>query len=103
MLGIGAIHKTLLQRLDALPPGHGLDVRTYKRNRSVVFVRLDQERFRVLENGYEVADSLVSRDGLGRCLKVLLRREFPRSNSVRVYDLGPFDPHVDARPTYKKI
>ena len=103
MIDVRTIKKSLLPRLLELPPGHALDVRTYKRNRSAVFVRLGPEAWRILENGYETRDFSVSDKDLARAVKGLMRREFPRSNKVRVYALGPFDPGVDSLPALKKV
>lgn len=80
------------RKLAALPIGHALDLRTYKRNRSVVFVRQGEDAFLVLENGFEEHRfEAVPQKGLRRLLKTLLSREFPRSTKMRLYDLGPFD------------
>ena len=83
----------LPRKLAALPEGHALDMRTYKRNRSVVFVRQGDDAFLVLEKGFEEHRfESVPLSGMRKLLKTLLAREFPRSTKIRLYDLGPFEP-----------
>jgi len=79
----------LLRRLDKLPEGHALDLRTYKRNRSVVIARVGQDAYELLETGFHEERFRCTGDELRRLLKLLLKREFPRSTKIRVYDLGP--------------
>ncbi len=82
----------VLERLENMPQGHYLDVRTYKRNRYVLFVKRAEDRFLVLERGYfqERFDD-VSLKKLRKLLKVLLKKEFPRSTKIRVYNMGEFE------------
>lgn len=103
MIDAATLQKTLPARLRALPEGHALDVRTYKRDRGAVFVRNGQDAWRVLEHGYRSRDTVVSGAGLARTVKDLVRSEFPRSNKIRVYALGPFDPERDALLPFKRI
>lgn len=82
----------LLGRLSDLPLGHGLDLRSYKRDRSVVFVRQGEDAYMLLELGFEEARYTdVAYADLRKLIKTLLKREFPRSTKLRLYDLGPFD------------
>lgn len=97
------LRKVLLERLAGLPEGHAVDIRTYKRNRSVVFVRLAEERFRVVVKGFEDEDFIVPEGRLPRTIRKLLSREFPRSNKVRLYMLGEHDPDADAAQSRKII
>lgn len=82
---------TVLEKLKKLPRGNALDMRTYKRNRSVLFVRLSSRDFRIIQNGYEYREHRVPLDKMGKFLKSILKKEFPRSNKIRLYDLGEFD------------
>ncbi|GAB6178265.1 hypothetical protein JCM16814_31560 [Desulfobaculum senezii] len=82
--------RTLLERLSKLEIGHAVDIRTYKRDRSAIFVRLEDDLYRVLEDGFEQHDVEVPYKGLRKEIKRILRVEFPRSNKVRMYALGRF-------------
>lgn len=79
------------KRVDRLPLGHYLELRTYKRNRGIVIVKRGEDDLLVLEKGYEENRFEVSRSRLRKLLGVLLRREFPRSTKVRLYEPGAWD------------
>jgi hypothetical protein len=81
----------LLRKLEKLPRGHALDLRTYKRNRSVLVRRTGEDEFAVAEDGFHQEDFRVPFSDLKKLLKTLLKREFPRSAKIRVYDLGAAD------------
>ena len=79
---------TVMARLAKLPLGHGLDLRTYKRNRSVQIIRKTENLFTVTQNGFNQASFAVSTEKLPRLLTTLLKQEFPRSQSVRIYTVA---------------
>ncbi len=81
----GAI-PTILTKLKKLPVGHGLDLRTFKRDRSVVILRLAADEYSVKENGFQQETFTTDLKGMRKLLKTLLKREFPRSNKIRVYE-----------------
>ncbi|THB71051.1 MAG: hypothetical protein D6E12_01865 [Desulfovibrio sp.] len=99
MIDKTAIIPVLEQKLKVMPVGHGLDMRTYKRNRSLVFVKLDPEHVDVIQNGYEQATYRhIELSKLRKLLKTLLKKEFPRSTKVRLYSLGEFsDEQADVK------
>jgi hypothetical protein len=81
---------TVVERLKRLPVSHYLDLRTYKRNRSVVIVKQAEDDMLVIEDGYFKERFRVSPEKLKRVLKALLRKEFPRSRKIRLYVMGEF-------------
>ena len=85
---------TLLERLQKMPVGHCVDIRTYKRNRSVLFIKESEQDFRILQNGFQTLEHQVSLTKMPRFLKGILKKEFPRSNKVRLYDLGLYNPQT---------
>lgn len=103
MIDKSSVVKVLMERLVSLPVGHAVDMRTYKRNRSVVFVRDGRDVYRIVEQGFESNDFSVKKDKLKKTIKVLLKREFPRSNKVRLYAMGAFDPDSGSIPERKKL
>lgn len=83
---------TVLQRVVKLETGHCLDIRTFKRNRSVAIVRAGDDAFTIIEDGFEQEKwEDVTLDALRRLLKTLLKREFPRSHKVRLYTLSSYE------------
>lgn len=96
------IIETVIERLRKLPMGHYLDIRTYKRNRSVIIVRQDQDELLVIQNGYDYNKYEIRINDLKKLLKTLLKKEFPRSNKVRLYTMAQYD-EKEARNTKRKI
>ncbi len=92
MIDKNNIIPALLERLHNLPQGHYLDVRTYKRNRSLLLVKKEDDDFLVIENGFvrERYEEVPAKK-LKKLLKTLVKREFPRSTKIRVYNMGEFD------------
>ena len=87
MLDISAAIPHILQRLDKVQVENGLDLRTYKRNRSIIIIKRGKELFEIIENGFYQDRFQVEREKLKKTLKNLLKKEFPRSNKIRVYKL----------------
>ncbi|MFV0421485.1 hypothetical protein [Oleidesulfovibrio sp.] len=83
---------TVLERLGKLEVGQCLDMRTFKRNRSVAIVCTGNDNFTVVERGFhEETWHDMSAEKIKRLLKTLLKREFPRSHKIRLYTLDSFD------------
>lgn len=78
---------TVMSRAAKLTVGSGMDLRTYKRDRSVIITRVSEDLYEVMEDGFEKNWFEVDGKGLKKLLKTLLKREFPRSNKIRVYDI----------------
>jgi hypothetical protein len=84
------IIKTVIERLEKLTAGNYLDLRTYKRNRSVIIVKKSEDDLLVIENGYFKERFQIKSDKLKKLLAVLLKKEFPRSHEIRLYSMGRF-------------
>ncbi len=87
MLDIAGAIPTIITKLKKLPIGRGLDLRTFKRDRSVAIIRTAEDSYHVTENGFEQATLETNIKGMKKALKTLLKREFPRSNKIRVYEI----------------
>lgn len=83
---------TVMERLSKLEKGQCVDLRTYKRNRSVVILCTGSDLFTVVERGFheETWEGLTA-EKIKRLLKTLLKREFPRSHKIRLYTLDSFE------------
>ncbi|WP_459891847.1 hypothetical protein [Desulfothermus okinawensis] len=68
--------------------GEKLELRPYKRNRSVLFEKTGDKSFLVKEDGFYQEKIHLSQDQLKKHLKKVLKREFPRSHKIRVYLLA---------------
>jgi len=103
MIDKTAVIRTVRERLNKLPVGHYLDLRTYKRDRSVIIVKLEDDNFLVVENGFYQERFEVGSRSLKGLLRTLLKKEFPRSNKVRLYSMGEYDREEVALTQRKKI
>jgi len=70
-----------------LEPPQGVELLTYKRNRGITIIKIDEQTVSIQERGYEEQTLLVEIGELGKTLKTITKREFPRSRKVRVYQL----------------
>ena len=64
-----------------------MEILTYKRNRGVTIIKIDEETLSVQERGYEKNTFQIDVSELAKLLKSIAKREFPRSQKVRVYQL----------------
>ncbi len=103
MIDKSSVIKTVLAKLNKLPVGHYLDLRTYKRDRSVIIVKQEAEDLLVIEDGFYQDSFAVNNAKLKGLLKTLLKKEFPRSNKVRLYTMGEYTPDGAAEIRRKKI
>ena len=81
---------TVCERLENLPIGHYIDLKTYKRNRTVIIFKADEKKLLLIEDGYFKDRFLIKPDKLKKNLKTLLKTEFPRSKKIRLYVMGKF-------------
>ena len=88
MIDKSAAVKAVLERVKKMPVSHCLDLRSFKRDRSVLVIKEDATRFRVIENGFNKETFEVEWTDLRSLLKKVIKREFPRSNKLRIYMLG---------------
>jgi len=90
MIDKTTILDSVLERARKLPGGHYLDMRTYKRNRSVLIIKQSEEEFTIIERGYISNKFVVSAEKLKKELRIVLKREFPRSRKIRLYTMGKY-------------
>ena len=96
------IVETAMERLKKLPTGHYLDLRTYKRNRSVIIVKDTEDDFMVIEDGYFKERFQLKSGKLKKLLDTILRKEFPRSHKIRLYVMGRYT-EEEAKNTSRKV
>ena len=83
--------RRVLRKID--PPG-GVELLSYKRNRSIAIIKKTANRILIREQGYSDQEYEISPDNLGKELKIMIKREFPRSRKVRLskfHDLEELD------------
>ncbi len=95
--------KTILERAKSLPVGDYLDIRSYKRNRSLLFIRVTEDHYHIIEDGFFQEEFHLKYEELRSFFKKVLKREFPRSHKLRVYNMGAYDAEKHAGIKRKKI
>lgn len=74
---------TVIHRLKSCAVGQGLEVRTFKGDRSITVVKQNETMVWVREQGFVTADyPNIPLAKLKKLLKTLQKREFPRSNKL---------------------
>lgn len=87
LVNIDSVIRNLLQKLEKLNPPQGIELLSYKRNRSIAVLLLGDNRFLVRERGYREDEQTLGKADLQRHLKVLIKYEFPRSRKIRLYQI----------------
>lgn len=100
LVNLDSVIPSLLQKLEKLRPPQGIELLSYKRNRSVAVLLLGDNRFLVREQGYCEAEMVVGKDELQKNLKALVKYEFPRSRKIR---LRQIDKPLDLEKPRKKL
>lgn len=103
MIDKDKIIDTVIERLSKLPVGYYMDLRTYKRNRSVIVVKKSDNELLVIEKGFYRERFEVNLEKLKKLLKTLLKKEFPRSSKVRLYVMGEYNENEAEGVKRKKI
>ncbi len=84
MIDIGGAIPNILTRLKKLDVGHGLELLTFKKDRGLRICKTDSNTFATTEFGFQNENSQTDLKGMKKLLKTVLKREFPRSNKIRV-------------------
>ncbi len=87
LMNIQSAIKRVVQIVAKLESPQGVEILTYKRNRGITIIKIDDETLSVQERGYEEKIFQVTKSNLAKELKSIAKREFPRSRKVRVYQL----------------
>jgi hypothetical protein len=68
-------------------PG-GIELLSYKRNRSIAILRQEDSQLLLKESGYEEIERLIPPAKLAKELKAMVKSEFPRSRKVRLVKIA---------------
>ncbi|MGL1932651.1 MAG: hypothetical protein OCC45_12975 [Desulfotalea sp.] len=84
LVSIDLIIPQTLKFLDLAPIGGGVELMSYKRNRTIAIIRNEKDDLIILENGYTICSENIPFKSLPKDLKKRIKREFPRSRKVRL-------------------
>jgi hypothetical protein len=97
LVPIDSLRRQVLHLLKKTAPCAGVELLSYKRDRSIVLLCLEDGHYQVFERGFTDQNLIVDAVGLPRLLKTLIRREFPRSHKVRLLKFSSLDELKPAR------
>ena len=100
LVNIDSVLRNLLQKLKKLDPPQGIELLSYKRNRSIAVLLLDDGKILVRERGYRDNEQIIDNSLLSKHIKSLIKYEFPRSRKVRVYQV---DDPLELEKVRKKL
>lgn len=87
MIGIKGMEKEALTRLRKMDVGGVLEIVTYKRNRGIIILKEENDFYKVKEFGYhEEIFADLDEARLKKLLQKIAKREFPRSQQIRLYE-----------------
>jgi hypothetical protein len=75
----------VLLLLEKLPSGKAIEILCHKRNRMVKILKKNEDYFLITERGFWEEDFEVEKKELRKLLKKLIKREFPRSHKLWVF------------------
>jgi type III secretory pathway lipoprotein EscJ len=87
LINIQSAIQRVCQIVRKLEPPQGVEMLTYKRDRGITIIKIDDTTVSIQERGYEEKTFLVEIKDLTKRLKSMTKREFPRSRKVRIYQL----------------
>jgi hypothetical protein len=91
LVNIDSVLSLVLQKLEKLKPPRGIELLSYKRNRSIAVLLRDDHCYSVRERGYREEEQVLDKAGLAKHLRTLIKYEFPRSRKVRLYQLENYE------------
>lgn len=95
-----AAQREALRIIKKCPPGSGIELLSYKRNRTVALVRLADDSVILRENGHIQDECTIPLSQLPKILKSCINREFPRSRKIRFFKFSGIE---DLERTRQKI
>ncbi len=100
LINLDAVFQECLRYMRTCPANSGVELMSYKRNRTIAVTSLGNDTFILLETGYIEGESELAFNELQKELKKAMKREFPRSRKVR---LVKFDDPAQLTRLHQKI
>jgi len=88
LIPLAMARRQAVRHAQKMCPPQILALLTYKRDRGVVIHCLAENAYKVCEYGFVHDTIVVSEERLGKLLKTIIKREFPRSHKVRLLKLA---------------
>lgn len=85
LVNIEAVIVEVKRYIKSCPVGSGIEILSYKRNRTVAVTKKESALYTVQESGYRHQVFEVGENELFKRLKSIIKREFPRSRKLRLF------------------
>ncbi len=99
LINLDTVFQECIRHVKPCPAGSGMELLSYKRNRTIAITALGNDRYRLAEKGYLEEEQVFNFVDLQKELKKAMKREFPRSRKVRLVKFD--DPSRLSRPHQK--
>jgi hypothetical protein len=77
-----------MRLMKKMHPPQALALLSYKRDRGLIILFRENNEYEVREYGFNNQETVVKSERIGRLLKTIIKREFPRSHRVRLLKLA---------------
>ncbi|MEN8190228.1 MAG: hypothetical protein ABFS19_10305 [Thermodesulfobacteriota bacterium] len=84
LINIDSVLRDVIRDIRAIEPPGGIELLSYKRNRTIALIRQQGNGLLLRENGYRKRELQLTLDDFSKPLKKMIKHEFPRSRKVRV-------------------
>lgn len=84
LLNIDTVIRETIHTLKETANGGGIEIMSYKRNRTIAVIIVNKKQCTIREKGYLDDEELICIDMLHKNLKKRIKREFPRSRKLRL-------------------
>lgn len=85
LINIDSILSETKRRLATTLVGAGVELMSYKRDRTIAIIAIEGGAFCLRERGFRDTEKIITSDQLGKHLKKLIKIEFPRSRKIRLH------------------
>ncbi len=85
LINIDSALTDTIRFLKSAPVGGGIEMMSYKRNRTIAVIVLDNDCYLVRERGYIEEEQNLQAAHLQKHLKKRMKYEFPRSRKIRLF------------------
>lgn len=85
LVNIDVVLAQLKRHVKGCAVGGGMELMSYKRNRTIAIIKIEEDSFRIIQKGYENTEYMCAADQLEKRLKKIMKHEFPRSRKIRLH------------------
>jgi len=80
-----------MRLMKKMHPPEILALLSYKRDRGLIILIRGNDEYEVREYGFNNQETVVKKERIGRLLKTIIKREFPRSHRIRLLKLASLE------------